>query len=141
MDYIMNIKITIKQEELKRQIDNLSKAITYAQSNQNEIFFEYIQESVIQRFEYTFESSWKLLKLVLKEYHDWNDSWGPKEVLKQAEKNNYLQHGFEWMDMLEARNLSSHSYEEYHAQAIYTKVLSYLDEFTLLYDTISHKLR
>lgn|GEM_PF-6502849 len=70
MDYIMNIKITIKQEELKRQIDNLSKAITYAQSNQNEIFFEYIQESVIQRFEYTFESSWKLLKLVLKEYHD-----------------------------------------------------------------------
>ena len=137
----MNIKITIKQEELKRQIDNLSKAIAYAQANQNEIFFEYIQESVIQRFEYTFESSRKLLKLVLKEYHDGDDSWGPKEVLKQSEKNNYIQHGFEWMDMLEARNLSSHSYEEDYAQAIYTKVLSYLDEFKLLYDNISQRTK
>lgn len=68
------------------------------------------KEGLIQRFEYTFELSWKLLK----DYLDENgfEVTSPRQVLKTAFKEQLIDHGDEWMVMLDSRNLLSHTYNK-----------------------------
>lgn len=68
------------------------------------------KEGLIQRFEYTFELAWKTLK-------DYLESQEvvvkfPREVIKAAFHYELIQDGETWMDMLEKRNLLSHTYDE-----------------------------
>jgi nucleotidyltransferase substrate binding protein (TIGR01987 family) len=70
------------------------------------------KEGVIQRFEYTFELAWKLLK-------DYQEAEGmvispltPRQVIKDAFAAKLLPDGQIWVDMLDHRNLLSHNYDE-----------------------------
>ena len=68
------------------------------------------KEGLIQRFEYTFELSWKTMK-------DYLEGRGlaatyPREVIKEAFANGLVGNGEVWMEMLERRNLLSHTYDE-----------------------------
>ena len=69
------------------------------------------QEGVIQRFEYTFELAWKTMK-------DYLESSGvvifpvtPRQVIKETFATKILPDGQVWIDMLDHRNLLSHSYD------------------------------
>ena len=68
------------------------------------------KEGVIQRFEYCFELAWKTIK-------DYMESCGatfatvtPKTVLKDAFQAKVIEDGQVWIDMLNHRNLLSHTY-------------------------------
>lgn len=68
------------------------------------------KEGMVQRFEYTFELTWKTLK-------DYLEAQGveakfPREVIRQAFHYEILEDGDIWMDMLEKRNLMAHTYDE-----------------------------
>ena len=65
---------------------------------------------LIQFFEVAFELSWKTLK-------DYLEAGGfqvksPREVLKQAFQSGIIQDGHAWMEALEDRNLTAHTYNE-----------------------------
>ncbi len=67
-------------------------------------------EGLIQRFEYTFELSWKTLK-------DYLESRGvavqfPRDVIKEAFRAGLLDDGEAWIEMLEKRNVLAHTYNE-----------------------------
>ncbi|MBS3937170.1 MAG: nucleotidyltransferase substrate binding protein [Peptococcaceae bacterium] len=68
------------------------------------------KEGMVQRFEYTFELTWKTLKdyLEAKEV----DATFPRDVIKKAFQYGVIQDGEVWMDMLEKRNLLAHTYNE-----------------------------
>jgi nucleotidyltransferase substrate binding protein (TIGR01987 family) len=69
------------------------------------------KEGVVQRFEYTFELAWKTLK----DYLVYNgvafDQITPRSVIKQAFAAAIIADGQTWIDMLEQRNLMSHTYD------------------------------
>ncbi len=65
---------------------------------------------LIQFFEMTFELAWKLLK-------DYEEEEGfviksPRDAIKQAFQTNIINEGHTWIDALEDRNLTSHTYHE-----------------------------
>jgi nucleotidyltransferase substrate binding protein (TIGR01987 family) len=65
---------------------------------------------LIQFFEMTFELSWKLLK-------DYEEAEGfpiktPKEAIKQAFQSDLITDGQTWIDALQDRNLTAHTYNE-----------------------------
>jgi len=69
------------------------------------------KEGLVQRFEYTFELAWKLLKdkmefdgLVL-------DRISPKAVVRQAYAAKYINDVELWLQMIGDRNLMSHTYD------------------------------
>ena len=69
------------------------------------------KEGVIQRFEYSFELAWKLVR-------DFLEAGGlviapvtPRQVLKDAFVAKILNDGQIWIDMLDHRNLLSHTYD------------------------------
>ena len=70
------------------------------------------KEGAIQRFEYTFELAWKLLKDYLEAEGAIVVPLTPRQVIKDAFAAGLLADGHTWIDMLDQRNLLSHNYDE-----------------------------
>ena len=68
------------------------------------------KEGVIQRFEYCFELAWKTVKDYLEASGLVFATVTPRQVLKDAFAAKILKEGPVWMDMLDHRNLLSHTY-------------------------------
>ncbi len=66
---------------------------------------------IIQFFEMSFELAWKLLKDFLEE-EGFQDVKSPRAALKRAIEIGLIYHGHEWMELLEDRNLTTHTYDE-----------------------------
>ncbi|MEM7019605.1 MAG: HI0074 family nucleotidyltransferase substrate-binding subunit [Pseudomonadota bacterium] len=71
---------------------------------------------LIQCFEMAFELSWKLLKGYLEAEGISVNS--PRETLKQAFQASIIDSGHDWVDALEDRNLTTHTYNEETAIAV-----------------------
>jgi nucleotidyltransferase substrate binding protein (TIGR01987 family) len=68
-------------------------------------------EGVVQRFEYTFELAWKTIKDYLEEGGLVISPVTPRQVLKEAFTAKVITEGQVWINMLEHRNLLSHTYD------------------------------
>ena len=85
---------------------------------------EYIRDSAIQRFEYTFELTWKLLKIYLEEKGI--KVYAPRDVIKESFQVGILPDDITWLNMLETRNQTSHLYKKSMAEDVYGKLPLYL---------------
>ena len=85
------------------------------------------QEGVIKRFEYTFELAWKTIKDFLEAGGLDISPLTPRQVLKAAFAAKVIDDGQAWIDMLDHRNLLSHSYDfsvfKKAVEAIHTRYL------------------
>lgn len=68
------------------------------------------RQGLIQCFEFTIELAWKTLQdlLTYKGY----ETKGPKPVVKQSFQDGIIKDGNGWIEMLESRNITSHTYNE-----------------------------
>ena len=90
------------------------------------------KEGMVQRFEYTFELSWKTLKDFLENQEV--DVKFPRQVIKQSFHYEIIEDGELWMDMLEKRNLMAHTYQEdIFRQAVKKIAEDYFPAITQLY--------
>jgi nucleotidyltransferase substrate binding protein (TIGR01987 family) len=69
------------------------------------------KEGIIQRFEYTFELAWKVLKDRMQADGLILDQISPKAVVRQAYASGYVDDAEAWLDMIGDRNLMSHTYD------------------------------
>jgi nucleotidyltransferase substrate binding protein (TIGR01987 family) len=83
-------------------------------------------DAVIQRFEFTFELGWKLLKALL--VHEGIQCASLRSCIKESFRSGILADGDSWIQMLEDRNQTTHLYDEAEAKSIYGKIKeSYLE--------------
>ena len=66
---------------------------------------------MIQRFEYCFELAWKCLQDLLRE-RGYAAGGRPTPVIEQAFQDGIISDGLLWMEMLKARNETTHLYDE-----------------------------
>ncbi|MFN3408690.1 MAG: nucleotidyltransferase substrate binding protein [Limisphaerales bacterium] len=69
------------------------------------------EQGLIQAFEFTHELAWNVLKDYL-EAQGLVGLIGSKNATREAFKNGLLEDGEAWMDMIKARNLTSHTYQD-----------------------------
>lgn len=84
---------------------------------------EMIKEGLIQRFEYTHELAWN----VMKDYAIFQgnpDVGGSRDAAREAFQLNLVSDGKIWMDMIGSRNKTSHTYNEETAEEIYSKIIN-----------------
>jgi len=100
-----------------------------------------VRDASIQRFEYSFESLWKLLKAYLDQYEGIVCN-SPKRCFREALKVGLLsvQEAETCLVMTDDRNLTSHTYIEAVAEAIYGKIPSYLDVMNSLLANIQVRI-
>ena len=80
------------------------------------------QQGLIQGFEFTHELAWNVLKDYLEE-QGFVGIIGSKNATREAFNNALIADGEAWMDMIKARNLTSHTYNTDIAQDIATDIL------------------
>ena len=123
-------------ENLQSAYQLLLEAISASQQTpENKL----IRVALIKAFEMTFELSWKTLK----DYLNYNgiDVKFPRDIIKQAFANEIVMEGQLWIDMLEDRNLMSHTHDEARAQEAIEHICQhYLKGLTQLHDYLLERL-
>jgi len=127
----------------KQRFSNFSRALSLlrdAMEQDLDSLKQLEKEGIIQRFEYTFELAWKVLKDKMEFDGIVLDQISPKAVVRQAFAAKYINDPDTWLKMIGDRNLMSHTYDfvkfEAVIQSIADSYLPMLDEwyFSLLMD-------
>lgn len=119
-----------------QRLDNFQKAVNLLMEVQSMDLDELSQlekEGIVQRFEYTLELGWKTLKDKMESDGLILDRISPKVVVKEAFQAKYIDQIDVWLEMINDRNLLSHSYdlETFESvipdiQSVYTPLLATL---------------
>ncbi|WP_386690976.1 MULTISPECIES: nucleotidyltransferase substrate binding protein [unclassified Lonepinella] len=105
------IRLKQRFEHYKNALARLSEAIEKCDEVIQKIdgvIENIVQESIIQRFEFTHELAWKLMKDILQYEGDFEG--GSRTATREAFNLGYISQGEVWMDMVETRNLTVHTY-------------------------------
>lgn len=97
------------------------------------------RDSAIKRFEFTIELAWKCVQKFLREEEIICRS--PKECLKEAFKFGLVEDDPRWIEALEDRNLTVHTYDESTADDVYSRLPNYLEIFILLQNKLTEKMK
>lgn len=111
-----------------KALHKLSQAVAFInQSNENiettEVLDEIIKEGLIQRFEYTHELAWNVMKDYAF-YQGNTNIGGSRDATREGFQLNLITNGAIWMDMIASRNKTSHTYNESTANEIYKKIVA-----------------
>lgn len=87
-------------------------------------------DGTLQRYEFTFELAWKVMKDYL-EYNGIIDSVAtPRVIIQSAYQSKIIKNGDKWIQMMLDRNLLSHLYDEEKSRKIYNNIKNiYLELF------------
>lgn len=98
-----------------------------------------IIDGIIQRFEFTFEQAWKVMKLYLEDQGILDEALAPRSTIRCAFKHKLISDGDIWIEMMLDRNRTSHMYDEETAVNIVKLVKEkYIIEFNKLKNFIEY---
>jgi nucleotidyltransferase substrate binding protein (TIGR01987 family) len=88
-----------------------------------------IKEGIIHRFEFTHELAWKVMKDYL-EFEGYQNITGSRSATKEAFNSGLIREGQIWMNMIESRNNTVHTYNAAILEKEFTKII--IDYYPLL---------
>lgn len=127
-------KLFDKYEDYKKALIKLEEALT-RDIEKDDIYLD----GTIQRFEFVYELSWKLMK----NYLEFNgvEVNSPREAFRESFKVGIIADAGQWIKMLENRNRTSHTYDESTAREIYDSIKKeYINLFNEFSSKISKKI-
>ena len=106
-------------ENYKQALSNLSETIDCIQKEGNSKIYTM---ALTQAFQMTFELGWKILK----DYLEYSGIMvnTPRDSIKEAFKMNFINDGQGWIEMMEARNKTVHTYKEEFAKGLCNDILT-----------------
>lgn len=113
-------------ERLKLRYHDTTRALNTLKEVLKQPFSLIVRDATIQRFEYSFEASWKLLKEYLKE-EEGIIANSPKTCFREAFSLGILteEETVKFLEMTDRRNDTSHTYKEEVARIIYSNIPAY----------------
>ncbi len=127
----MDIRWEQRFSNFKKAMDKLHQSVKFIHNYNEEgigdeeldsVLDEMIKEGLIQRFEYTHELAWNVMKDYA-EYQGNSTIGGSRDATREALQLKLIANGEIWMDMISSRNKTSHTYNEETANEIYGKIL------------------
>ena len=119
----------------KQRFANLKKAFTQLNKFVDEPDLnELAKQGLIQSFEYTYELSWN----VIKDYYEFQGETGiqgSRDAFRLAIRRGLVKEDELWMEMIQSRQKTSHTYNDEIANEIADRILTaYFDLFHELID-------
>lgn len=114
------IAVTIEQIRLKKENYHHAFMRLQAALRKDADVDDMYLDATIQRFEFCFELAWKLMKAVLE--YEGIEANSPRSCIREGWKQGLISNAEAWLEMMEKRNLSSHTYDENVAREIYHDV-------------------
>ena len=97
---------------------------------------ELIKAGCIQYFEFCFELAWKSIKVIGNDQGE--ECFSPKSCLKLAFRQGWSNAESVWLEMLDARNRMSHTYDAQSALDVYSKLPEFLQHMKRLQPRLRH---
>jgi len=115
-----------KYADFERSLKGFKNSLGINISELDEIVADAVKNGQIQKFEYNLELLWKLIKKFIYEL-DGVDAISPKKAIKEFYRNGYIDAGLyeKLIEMIDARNLLSHSYNEKDFEEIAGRMQEY----------------
>lgn len=104
---------------LEKAINSLNRALARTTDAPMD---EELRDACIQRFEYTFELSWKMLKRQLEQELPSPtevDGYSYRQLFRIGAERGLVQNVEAWFDYRELRNITSHTYDEEKAARVF----------------------
>ena len=123
----------------KRALSSLERAIARSTSAPDD---DEVRDAVIQRFEYCYELSWKMLKRHLEEVMpdpESVDRMSFKELMREAAERGLITAVEPWNEYRYQRNFASHGYDEEKARAVHKSALSFLVDSKALCEEVERR--
>ena len=118
-----------RSNNFNKAFSQLKEAVELAQQRQ---LSKLEAQGLIQGFEYTHELAWNTLKDFL-EARGVRDLYGLRDTTRTAFRTGVIENGETWMEMIQSRNLTTHTYNEATAAQIVEAILNtYFAEFETL---------
>lgn len=105
-------------ENFTRALDRLREALAIPEAELSDLE----REGLVQRFHYTFELAWQVLADALEREGVVLDVAAPRRAVREAFAVGLLDDGQLWMDMIEDRNRTVHTYDETRLEAVVANV-------------------
>lgn len=98
---------------------------------------EFVLSGTVQKYNLTFDISWKVMKDILVKYHGIQTfaTGSPRETLRTAHSVGLIDDDI-WLDMLEDRNNLAHDYDGFLARDCFKKIVG---EYTEIFDAFQEK--
>jgi nucleotidyltransferase substrate binding protein (TIGR01987 family) len=126
-------KLQEKYAKLEQAVARLEESI----GDYDRLQLDSVRDGVIQRFEFCTELSWKTVREYLLD-QGYSNINSPKAVMKQAYADGLLEDEHGWLELLNARNLTSHIYDEATAIEIFQGIRdTYAPLLRKLVDTLA----
>lgn len=125
----------------KQRFQNFEKSLHYLQEGIKIKNRDIIQKAgLIQFFEISIELSWNLLKDFLEE-QGFHDLKSPRDSIKKAFEVALIQNGHIWLQTLNNRNMTSHTYDEEMADKVVEEIIYvYYPLLQQLYDRLKSEI-
>ena len=113
-----------KIRDLDKAITKFAEAYDLYTKNSNTDYSISFRDSLIHRFEFTFEISWKVMQELANEAN--LQGYGPKASIRNAAQMELISNPELWLEFTESRNLVSHTYVETIAANLAKKLETFL---------------
>jgi len=126
----MDKTLILKLEQFNKALKSLEEALAEPESS-------IVRDSVIKRFEFTYELAWKNAKVYLNTKFGM-DVFSPKDVFRELRKNNLItdEETELFLTMVDERNKIIHTYNENFSNELYQRIkdsyIKLLDKLYLL---------
>lgn len=119
-----NIRWQQRFSNYRKALVKLNQAVVLLseQIEREAVIDELLQEGLIQRFEYTHELAWKVMKDYA-EYQGYTDVRGSRDAIRKALEMGLIDDR-SWMETIEDRNLTVHNYDNEIASEIYENIMN-----------------
>lgn len=130
----------LKSIRWKQRFENFEKSFRLLEIYSSRPITNEIEKAgMIQFFEVSFELAWKVLK-------DYLESEGiisksPRETIKKSFEIDIIDNGHIWIEALEDRNLTLHTYDEALAEKMVSDIINvYYPELKKLFELLKKEL-
>ena len=125
----------------RKAVDSLKESLDWYGDKSTIAPREILRDSVIQRFEYTYELAWKMMKrwLEINIGAGYVDGISRKELFRMAAEQRLIDDPVKWFEYHEARNQTSHIYDESIAQDVFNVVGSFADDVEKFFEALEKR--
>jgi len=127
-----------KLKDYHNALSRLEESYKQTVLHQEDEAFSFYRDSTIQRFEFTLEIAWKSIKTFLLE-SEGIECRSPKSCIRELLATAHLnaEQVQTMLEMVDDRNLATHTYHESLANEIFQSILTYISLFQILYSELS----
>jgi nucleotidyltransferase substrate binding protein (TIGR01987 family) len=108
-------------------LDDFARAVRSLGSALDQPADEFVRDAAIQRFEFSFELAWKSIQAMSR--LEGNAALSPRTAIGTAWRNDWITDEAAWLDMLDDRNRTSHTYHAATAEEVFANLKAYVPLF------------